>query len=147
MNKNIQLVAADMSEEEILNRLLNLDEIPERTIVFERAGIPIKLKALTYKQIVKLRERCRVTVKNENGEVTRELDDAAWNTGLIKAASVKPNWNAPELRQKYQASSAEEVMQRMLLAYELNQIVDHILDLSGYNTRFEEVKNSLEAAE
>ncbi|MHB1044135.1 MAG: hypothetical protein ACYC0Q_15040 [Eubacteriales bacterium] len=47
-----------MTEEQILQRLLEADTLPERTVVIPRLDIPVTLKGLTGKQVFSIRERC-----------------------------------------------------------------------------------------
>lgn len=130
----------NMSEEQILQRLLDADTIPERTVTLPRLGIPITLRGLTGKQVFSIRERCTER-RERRGQVTERLDEEQFNTALIAAATVKPNWGDPKLLEKYKASGPEEVIKRILLAGELAALGDIILDLSGFNTELEEVKN------
>lgn len=138
MSKEAKIDA--LTEEQILDRLLNADAVPERTVVLERIGIPVKLKGLTAKQVYSIREMCmeKRTVKNKPVE---KLDEEAFNCQLIASATVSPNWGAPALLAKYQASGASEVVKRLLLAGELSALGDVAMDLSGFNTDLDDVKN------
>lgn len=129
-----------LSEEQILQRLLDADTVPERTVKLERLGIPVTLKGLTGKQVFKIREQCS-TRREVRGQVTEELDEEQLNTALVAAATVKPNWGDPKLLNKYNASSAEEVLKRILLAGELASLSDAVLELSGFGYELEDVKN------
>ena len=129
-----------LTEEEILQRMLSVDAAPERTVSLKRIGIPVTIKGLTGKQVFTIRERCTITVKEKRGR-SRELDEEAFNGALIAAATVKPNWGDPKLLAKFRASSPEEVIKRLLLAGEIAQLGDLVLDLSEFNTELEEIKN------
>jgi hypothetical protein len=129
-----------MSEEQILQRLLDADTLPERTVKMERLGIPLTLKGLTGKQVFKIREKCS-THKEVRGQVIDQLDEEQLNVTLVAAATVKPNWGDPKLLNKYSASSAEEVLKRLLLAGELAALSDAVMELSGFGFELEDVKN------
>lgn len=129
-----------LSEEQILQRLLDADTVPERTVTLPRLGIPITLRGLTGKQVFSIRERCTER-RERRGQVTERLDEEQFNTALIAAATVKPNWGDPKLLAKYKASGPEEVIKRILLAGELAALGDIVLDLSGFNTELEDAKN------
>lgn len=131
---------SELTEEEILQRMLSVDAAPERTVSLKRIGIPVTIKGLTGKQVFTIRERCTITVKEKRGR-SRELDEEAFNGALIAAATVKPNWGDPKLLAKFRASSPEEVIKRLLLAGEIAQLGDLVLDLSEFNTELEEIKN------
>ena len=131
----------ELTDEEILQRMLDVEAVPERTVALKRIGIPVTIKGLTGKQIYSIRERCTVTVSGKRGQTRRELDDEAFNGALIAAATVKPNWGDPQLMAKFRASSADEVVKRLLLAGEISQLGDLVLEISEFNTELEEVKN------
>lgn len=129
-----------LNDEQILARLLDADNIPERTVTIPRLGIPVTLRGLTGKQVFSIRERCTER-RERRGQVTERLDEEQFNTALIAAATVKPNWGDSKLLAKYSASGPEEVIKRILLAGELSALGDAVLDLSGFNTDLQEVKN------
>lgn len=129
-----------MSEEQVLQRLLDADTIPEKTVKLERLGIPVTLRGLTGKQVFTIRERC-TDRKERRGRVTEHLDEEQFNTALIAAATVRPNWGDAKLLAKHKASGPEEVIKRVLLAGELSALGEVALDLSGFNTDLEEIKN------
>ena len=132
---------SELTDEEILQKMLDVEAAPERTVALKRIGIPVTLKGLTGKQVFSIRERCMVTVTGKRGQTRRDLDEEAFNGALIAAATVKPAWGDLKLTAKYRASSGEEVVKRMLLAGEIAQLGELVLDLSGFNTELEEVKN------
>lgn len=131
----------NMTDEQILNRLLDADKMPEKTVTLPRLGIPVTLQGLTGKQVSNIRERC--TERSEKrGKVAERLDEEQFNAALISAATVKPNWGDPKLLSKFKASGPEEVVRRILLAGELAAVGDVVLDLSGFNVDLEELKNA-----
>lgn len=130
-----------MSDEQILSRLLETDEVPQKTVFMSRLKIPVTLKGLTGKQVFSMRERCTGRSKDKGRDVER-LDEEAFNCGLISMATVKPNWGDSQLLTKFNASGPEEVIKRLLLAGELSSLGDEVLDLSGYNLELEEIKNA-----
>lgn len=129
-----------MTEEQVLQRLLDADTLPERTVRLERLDIPVKLRGLTGKQVFSIRERCTER-KERRGQTVERLDEELFNVSLIAASTLSPNWANAQLLAKYGASGAEEVIKRVLLAGELSALGDVVLDLSGFNTELEDVKN------
>lgn len=129
-----------MTEEQVLQRLLDADTLPERTVLLERLGIPVKIRGLTGKQVFGIRERCTER-KEKRGQTIERLDEELFNVSLIAAATVTPAWGDSKLLSKFSASSPEEVVKRILLAGELSALGDVVLDLSGFNTELEDVKN------
>lgn len=131
----------ELSMEQVLERLLNSDAVPEKTVGIERLGIPVKLRGLTGKQVYHIREQATERKERRGGQIVERIDDEQFNTGLIAAATVSPNWGDPKLLEKYKASGAEEVIKRILLAGELSALGDVVLDLSGFNTELHDLKN------
>lgn len=129
-----------LTDEQILQRLLDADTLPERTVRLERLDIPVKLRGLTGKQVFSIRERCTER-KERRGQTIERLDEELFNVSLIAASTIAPNWGSPQLLTKFSASGAEEVIKRILLAGELSALGDVVLDLSGFNTELEDVKN------
>ncbi|TMV48109.1 hypothetical protein FE783_19340 [Paenibacillus mesophilus] len=129
-----------MMDDQILQKLLDADKLPEKTVTLSRLGIPIKIRGLTGKQVYMLRERCTER-SDRRGQKSERLDEEQFNVALIAAATVSPNWGDSRLLAKYEASGGEEVIKRLLLAGELSALGDEVLDLSGFNTTFDEVKN------
>jgi len=132
----------NMQEADIITKLMaaDPDNVPTMVIPLKRLGIPVTLKALTGKQVSRLRDRNTQTIKTKNGPVDK-LDNEAFGIALIAAASAKPNWNDPKLIEKFKASSGSEVIKRLLLAGEISLLSDAVLDVSGYNLTLDDIKN------
>lgn len=132
----------DMSESDIITALLNsnADDKPTMIVPLKRLGIPVTLKALTGKQVSRVRERNTRTIEKRN-KTEKVLDSEGFNMGLIIASTVKPNWSAPELLNKFRASNGEEVLKRILLGGEISLLGDVVLELSGYNISIDDIKN------
>lgn len=129
-----------LTDEQIIQRLLDSETLPERTVTLPRLGVPVTLRGLTGKQVFSIRERCTER-RERRGQVTERLDEEQFNVALIEAATVSPDWGDSKLRAKFQASGPEEVIKRVLLAGELSALGDAVLDLSGFNIHLEDVKN------
>jgi hypothetical protein len=130
----------DMTDEQILEKLLDdTEEVPEKTIFIKRLGIPITLKALTEKQIAKIREKNTYPIK-ANGIEIQQLDEEGFKLSLIAACAVKPNFKSEKLLTKYKVSSAEEFLARKFLAGEIEQLVAIIYELNGYTNELEEIE-------
>lgn len=145
INKNLNVDLDNMSEDQIIEKLLNVEKVPTKTVFIERLGIPVKLKALTAKQVSQLRDECTYTEKIRGNEI-RKFDNDKFNIGLMVKATVSPDWGNSKLLSAMHVSGADEVLQRKLLAGELAVFGDEVLDLSGYNDDFkdvEKIKNSL----
>ncbi|MDI6872281.1 MAG: hypothetical protein QME79_13215 [Bacillota bacterium] len=132
--------ATKLTDEQVLQRLLAVDEVPEKTVAIPRLGIPVTLRGLTGKAVYQIREACTYRRQIKGREI-ETLDEEKFNCRLIAAATKKPNWGDQALLSKYQASGPEEVIKRILLAGELAALGDQVLELSGFGVELEEVKN------
>ncbi|HEY8353535.1 MAG TPA: hypothetical protein VIK69_00795 [Methylophilaceae bacterium] len=133
-------MSTKMNEHDIIERLLQAGDPPQKTVEIPRLGVAVTLKALTAKEIYRLREEYTHR-KEKRGQVIETFDEEGFHTGLVVAATVTPNWGDQRLMTHFQASEPAEVVKRVLLAGELAQLADVVLDLSGYNTDLREVKN------
>ena len=142
MTKNTIEIDEAMESAEIVTALLAADSenLPTITVPLERLGIPVKLQALTGKQVSRIRNRNTRTVKTKQGpkDVT---DNEGFMIGLITKASVNVPWGDAKLIEKHKASSGEEVIKRVLLAGEISLLGEAVLDVSGYNVELDDVKN------
>lgn len=136
-----------MSEEDVIKALLGETELPTKTVVINRLGIPIKLKALTGKQISKIRKDNTHSEKIKGSKMEKEVfDDENFNAEIIEKATVTPDWNNRKLKTALKVSNGKEVIKRRLLAGEMDNLIEQIFDLSGYNDEaedIEDIKNSL----
>ncbi|AJA42417.1 hypothetical protein AJ85_05635 [Alkalihalobacillus alcalophilus ATCC 27647 = CGMCC 1.3604] len=145
-----------LNETQILDKLFNASEsVPERTVSIKRIGLSFTIKGLKAGTIEKLQKR--YTHKQRvRGEETEELDRPAFNRALIVDATKaiggdeKVKWDNGALKDKFKASSGQEVLKRVLLAGEISQLADQVMDLSGFYDYAEEdneAKNSSEDKE
>ncbi len=144
-----------MQEIDILNKLFAASEtsnIPTRKATSKRIGLSFWLKGLKEGEVEKLRKQF-TRVKVVRGVEEKSIDQGGFNRALIAIATTSigeensgVRWNHAELLSKYQASSDEQVIKRVLLSGEISQFADAVLELSGYYEDLGgEVKNSSEA--
>jgi hypothetical protein len=135
-----------MGEEDVIEALLGQMEVPTKTVVISRLCIPVKLKALTGKQISKIRKDNTHSEKIKGSKLEKDVfDDENFNAEIIEKATVSPNWNNEKLKSALKVSNGKEVIKRRLLAGEMDNLIEQIFDLSGYNDEAEEIdeiKNS-----
>jgi len=132
----------NMTEEDIISKLMEPTEVPEATYFIERLGIPVTLKGLSERDINRIKKECTYEIKGKRGKKTKELDDEEFNAALIEAATIKPNWNNAKLLEALKASDGSQVIRKKFLAGEISAMGDKILELSGFDEDLEEIKNS-----
>lgn len=131
----------NMTEEDIINKLMEPTEVPEATYLLERLGIPVTLKGLSEKEINRIKKECTYTRKQRGGRRVEKLDDEEFNSALIEASTVTPDWNNPKLLDALKASDGRQVIKKKFLAGEVSAIGDKVLELSGYNEELEEIED------
>lgn len=144
-NKNLEIEMTEeeileMTEDEIINKLLEPTEVPERTYMIDRIGIPITLKGLSEREIQRIRRECTIERKHR-GQRIKELNEEEFNAALIEAATVSPNWSDKRLLSNLKLSSGREVVKRKLLAGEMMALADKVMELSGFDDELEEIEN------
>ncbi len=134
----------DMTDAQILEKLLNADEAPapQRTVVIKRLGIPIVLQGISEKRLAALRNKYTYTIRGRRGgQDTKEFDSENFALGLVAACAVKPNFKDEALLNKYKASGPEEVLKNIFLPGELDQLSDIVYDLCGFDESIEEIED------
>lgn len=144
-DKNINLEPTEqeiveMTEDDIINKLLEPTDVPERTYALDRLNIQITLKGLSEREIQRIRKEC-TTERKHRGQRVKELNEEEFNAALIEKATIKPNWNDKRLLSALSLSSGREVIKRRLLAGEMVALGDKVMELSGFDDDLEEVKN------
>lgn len=130
----------EMSEEDIISKLLEPTDVPEKTFAIDRLGIQVTLKGLSEKEIQRIRKECTAERKNRGNRI-KELNEEEFNAALIEKSTVKPNWSDKRLTQSMGLSSGREVIKRKLLAGEMVALGDKVMELSGFDDELEEIKN------
>ncbi len=129
----------EMTEDDIIAKLMEDAPLPKRRVLIDRLQIPITLKALTEKEISKLKKDCTKEKKLRGGRREKELDDDEFNIALIEKSAISPNFNNEKLLKSMNVSSGREVIRRKFLAGELSALSENILEISGFDNELEEL--------
>lgn len=146
-----------MTEDQIIEQLLGKSEAPKGFYRIPRKNLEIDMQGLMADKVYKLREQCTVK-KKVKGRMESELDEERFNCLLIAEATIGlrvviqkktettekkaiefSGWGDKRLMSKL--SGPDQVVKKLLLAGELDALGSIVLDLSGYNTDLEDVKN------
>lgn len=140
-----------MQEKDILDKLFAASDsanIPTKKVTLKRIGLSFFMKGLKESEVEKLRKQY-TTIRMVRGAEEKNIDQSGFNRALIATATTAigqedsgVRWNHESLLAKYKASSDEQVIKRVLLAGEISQLADAVLELSGfYEDIGSEVKN------
>ena len=121
----------NLAEDEIYNRLIGGYEAPEETVVLQDIGVALKLKGLTDKELGKVKKTCTYTTR-ENGWVVTKFNDEEYDSRIIIAACKNIDFNSPKLLDPLGLSSGVEFLRRKFPAGVIAQLVNKVLELSGY---------------
>lgn len=138
--ENLDLEKVEMTEDEIIAKLLEEAPIPEATYAIERLGMQITLKGLSEKEINRVKKECTYERK-VRGQRFKELDDEEFNVALIEKATTKPNWNSEKLLDSLKASDGRQIIKKKFLAGEISALGDKVLELSGFDDELKEIEN------
>lgn len=130
----------NMKETDIINQLMGTDDIPTTTAILDRLKIKLELKGLTEKEISSIRKECS-TRKKVKGVWEEKLNDAEFDAGLIVGSTTNFDWNNEQLLESKKASDGKQYIRRKLLAGEITNLVNKILDLSGFNDEIEDAED------
>lgn len=129
----------EMKEQDILKKLMGDYEVPTGNYTIKRLGIPIDLKGLKESELKRLRKECMMKPKKVNGRLEEKLNSSDYDAAIIVAATTNFDWNSPQLVEQHSASDGKKVVQKLLLPGEITNLVNKILELSGFNDDIEEV--------
>lgn len=111
-----------------LEALLNGDKFEkrqEKTIKIKRLGITFTLQSLSYNRVAEI----------------RKLGDERVPLHIILAGTVDPDFKNSALQEKYSAATPADLIEKLLLPGEIEDVVREIEKLSGYRTiTIEQVK-------
>lgn len=130
----------NMTEEQIIEKLMEPTKVPQATYFIDRVGIPVTLKGLSEREINRIRKECTYTRK-ERGKRIEKLDDEEFNAALIEAATVTPNWNNEKLLDSIKASDGKQFIRKKFLAGETSAMGDKVLELSGFDNELEQIED------
>ena len=121
-----------------LKALLDLDERVED--VEEVFPVPLvdgtkvdwTVRALGGNEIDEIQDRCTRYVKRGRGPKVQEMDSKKFNDLVVATATIAPNLDDGDLKQKYRVRHGFEVVGKVLLPGTVDQLTSKILEVSGY---------------
>lgn len=122
----------------VLHALLSMDSKPQKDIPMKRLGVDFQIQALDGKTINRIQEQCtHYTGKGQKRE--KVLDEEQFGALVIQKACLIPDWSAKELVDKY--GTPTEAILSLLLAGEVAKLSTEILEISGFDSDDDEIKN------
>ncbi|MBD2867741.1 hypothetical protein IDH41_04060 [Paenibacillus sp. IB182493] len=104
----------------------------------KRLGVDFQIQALDGKTINRIQEQCtHYTGKGSKRE--KVLDEEQFGALVIQRACLIPDWSARELIEKY--GTPTEAILGLLLAGEIAKLSSEILEISGFDSDEDEIKN------
>ena len=132
------MAIAENRQSSVLRALLSADNKPTKDIPMKRLGVDFQIQALDGKTIHKIQEQCtHFTGKGPKRE--KVLDEEQFGALVIQKACLIPDWSARELIDKY--GTPTEAILGLLLAGEIAKLSAEILDISGFDSDEDEIKN------
>lgn len=132
------MAVTDNRQISVLQALLSADSKPTKDIPMKRLGVDFQIQALDGKTINKIQEQCtHYTGKGSKRE--KVMDEEQFGALVIQKACLIPDWSAKELIEKY--GTPTEAILGLLLAGEIAKLSAEILEISGFDSDEEEIKN------
>lgn len=130
-----------INEQDIIDKLCGDIQLPKTKCLLKRLNIAVELTALTEKEISKIKKECTKTKRLRGGQNQKEIDDSEFTISLIEKATIVPNWNNDVLLNKFNASSGKQVIKKVLLSGEIENLAEQVLSLSGYDDTLDEIED------
>jgi hypothetical protein len=115
----------------------------EKWKIPKRDGLPgdlvLTLASLTDREFRDISAEAEEPIRASNrrqrraGEATKEINPEKFLRLIVARGVVDPAFDHPQLLQKHQVMTAEQVVQRVLLPGEVAKVAELIMDLSGFN--------------
>jgi len=132
------MAITDNRQSSVLQALLSADSKPQKDIPMKRLGVEFTIQALDGKTINKIQEQCTHFV-GKGTKRDKVLDEEQFGALVIQKACLIPDWSARELVDKY--GSPTDAILGLLLAGEVAKLSTEILEISGFDSDEEEIKN------
>ncbi|WP_298833947.1 hypothetical protein [uncultured Planococcus sp.] len=116
-----------------LDALLTAELETVETVHIKRLGVDFTVKAITSDELNKINEQS----KGPNGKV----NESEINGLLVAAACIDPSFKDAGLRERYDAVTAADVVNKALLAGEVVKLTQTIMEISGFSDDTTKIKN------
>ncbi|MMZ60489.1 Phage XkdN-like protein [compost metagenome] len=132
------MAVTDNRQISVLQALLSADSKPTKDIPMKRLGVDFQIQALDGKTINKIQEQC-THYAGKGSKREKVMDEEQFGALVIQKACLIPDWSAKELIEKY--GTPTEAILGLLLAGEIAKLSTEILEISGFDSDEEEIKN------
>ncbi|WP_058301133.1 phage tail assembly chaperone [Gorillibacterium timonense] len=128
----------DTRQSSVLQALLSVESKPKKDVRMKRLGVDFQIQALDGKTIHRIQEQCtHYTGKGPKRE--KLLDEEQFGALVIQKACLIPDWSSKELIDKH--GTPTEAILGLLLAGEIARLSAEILEISGFDSDEDEIKN------
>lgn len=109
----------------------------------DEEGNPIawELKNITSLEDEAIRKSCikKIPISGKRGQFTQEFDANGYIAKLISACVIYPNLKDAELQNSYGVMGEVELLNRMLIPGELNNLAAKVQEINGLNDTMDEL--------
>lgn len=133
----------DMNITETVDPLMALLQAPIgpqfATWKSRRLKVNFQIRSLDNDAYAKAQEQATRFVRNRRtGRMEKDVDGATLSFLVCVSGCVAPNFEAQEVKKKYNAMNAQDAVKKALLPGEVDQLAEKILQLSGFDEDVEE---------
>ena len=116
----------------------NVGDVVNAQLKLERFSEPISLRPLTPDEGDAITKLCYINKAGKKGKQEREFDVAKYNREICLASIVHPDLNNTEIQESYGVMGADSLYSKLFLLGEANEILQEIMDISGFNSSIDE---------
>lgn len=130
-----------MSEINPLDALLGASLNEERPVYIKRLNANFTVRGIDDETFSEAQAEATSYKTGKGGKQEKVVDEAKLNRALVVAGVTSPNFADKRLLEKYGAKTASEAVSKTLHVGEMMSLIQAIMDVSGFNTSVDEVKN------
>lgn len=129
-----------------LKGFLNPIKVEERDVIIsdrfigeDGQPLPFRIKPIRGDVLNAIEQESLSQTGGKGGNVDVTTDTVKYVTGLLAASVVSPDLDAVDIQDAYGASSARELIDKMLLAGERNRLFNAIRELNGLDKSLDDM--------
>lgn len=125
----------------LIDDLKAIEDVEEITLSLRLKDYKFKIKPISRKDFNKYKKECRTLKKKQV-----IFDDTAFDEKIILKGCVEPNFMDTEFIEKAGCRTPGELINKVLKAGEVQDLVNKITELSGFDEDVEDIEELVEEA-
>lgn len=130
--------------DKLMEFLMEQEVRENETVEVDIAGFPYPfvVRATTEAESKSIRKTCqKVTFDKKSRQKSAETDSDLYNSRLVAACCVSPNFKDAQLQARYGAVGEDELMGKILKPGQFNELMTAIMELNGFSSDMDELRD------